>query len=520
MKHHVIRAMASLATAAGLSTALCMSVSAATTLTAGGSGANVAAGTSGSTFVKVFSNGPAPNGALTTEDLQPTSDGGHIVLALARSASSDLVSWLLKLDSTGTPQWQEELGCFNAPGGNNSDGVSVQQSSDGGYIVGGGTIGCGGSGSTGCAELSGASCAYVVKLNSAGKVGWAKVYNDSGFSASSINRIKQTSDGGYIAAGTAADNSNGNTAGLVLKLDSSGNVQWQRELSPSGSTTNTLLNAVRQTSDGGYITVGQFTTSSSRPVGNILVVKLDSGGNLQWQNGYANLNSSGVPVDGETVNDVIQTSDGGYLVGGDWSDGQPGLASSCCHGGLLLKLTSSGGVQWQHAYTRVLPNGNVIGSEINSLSSLPGGGYLLAGASDLLDSTGRVILGLVPYLAQTDSGGTLTRQNLYTERNPSTGRPISQTFAGASLLANGGVQAAGFTEDPASGIGDLYLVQTDSAGQVGTTCSNVNAGPPLNDVNPGLAPVTAGVSITTAVNAPASSPTKVVTGTPTFTKSC
>jgi hypothetical protein len=517
MKHFGIRSMASLATAGGLSVALTASAP-ATALTAGSaSGANtaVAATTSGSTFVKVFSNAPVPQGALTTEDVQPTSDGGHVVLAVTESANGVGVSWLLKLDSTGNPQFQQEVGCFNTAPGDNADGVSVQQTSDGGYIVGGGTIGCG-SGASACPESSGQSCAYVVKLDSAGNVSWANAYND-GFFNSSINRIKQTSDGGYIAAGTA-DNSNGNVFGLLVKLAPDGKVQFQREYSPSGSTTNVLLNAVRQTSDGGYITVGQFTTSSGSSIGNVLAVKLDSTGKIQWRNGYINAGAKGVPVDRETVNDVIQTSDGGYLIGGDWNnDSSP---NTCCHGGLLLKLTSSGAVQWQNAYTNNLGNGNFVGSEINSVSALPNGGYLLAGGSDLLDNTGTVVLGLVPYIAEVDTNGNLTQQNLYTETNPSTGRPFSQTFAGANLLGNGGALAAGFTEDPANGLGDLYLVQTDSAGQVGTSCSNVFPAPPLNAVNPGLAPVSVGFGVKTAVNAPASSPTTVVTATPTSTSSC
>jgi hypothetical protein len=354
----------------------------------------------------------------------------------------------------------------------------------------------------------------VVKLGSAGRIAWAKVYDD-GVTSSDISQIRQTSDGGYIAVG-AANNSNGNALGLALKLDSSGNVHWQREFSPSGSTTNALLNAVRQTSDGGYITAGQFTTSAtSSSVGNVLAIKLDSSGQVQWENGYANVGTGGTPVDRETVNAVLQTSDGGYLVGGDWSQTN---VSPAPHGGLLLKLDSSGGVQSQHAYTGRAPNGDVVGSEINSVSPLSSGGFLLGGAADLvlLDGSG---VQLVPYIAEVDSSFNLTQQNLYTEPAP-TGRPISDDFAGANLLANGGALAAGFTEDPTTGLGDLYLVQTDSTGQVGTNCSNLQPAPALNNDNPGLAPVNVGLTVQTTINAPASSPATVAKVTPTSTTSC
>jgi len=507
MKHRRFRMLACVPAAAGLSIALSTSASAVPAPAGSASGATA---TTPSTFVKTFSNGSF---ALTAEDVQPTSDGGHIALAQSGTANGPAVSWLLKLDSAGNPQFAEEVGCFKTPPGDSAVGLSLQQTSDGGYIFGGGTIGCGSKSSASSAS-SGIASAYVVKLDSAGRIAWAKVYDD-GVTSSGINQIRQTSDGGYIAVG-AADNSNGNDLGLALKLGSTGNVQWQREFSPSGSTTNVLLNAVRQTSDGGYITAGQFTTSAtSSSVGNVLAIKLDSSGQVQWENGYANVGTNGTPVDRETVNAVLQTSDGGYLVGGDWNQTN---VSPAPHGGLLLKLDSSGGVQSQHAYTGRAPNGDVVGSEINSVSPLSSGGFLLGGAADLvlLDGSG---VQLVPYIAKVDSSFNLTQQNLYTEPAP-TGRPLSEDFAGANPLAIGGALAAGFTEDPTTGLGDLYLVQTDSTGQVGTNCSNLQPAPALNNVNPGLAPVNVGLTVQTTINAPASSPATAAKATPTSTTSC
>lgn len=512
MKHRRFRMLAIVPAAAGLSIALSTWASAAPASAGSASGATVAASatTTPSTFVKVFSNG---SNALTAEDVQPTSDGGHIALAQTRTSGGVGVSWLLKLDSAGNRQFAEEVGCFKTPPGDSAVGLSLQQTSDGGYIFGGGTIGCGSKSSASSAS-SGIQSSYVVKLSSTGRIAWAKVYDD-GVTSSDISQIRQTSDGGYIAVGTA-NNSNGNNLGLALKLDSTGNVQWQREFAPSGSTTNVLLNAVRQTSDGGYITAGQFVTSATNSsVGNVLAIKLDSSGQVQWENGYANVGTNGVPVDRETVNAVLQTSDGGYLIGGDWNQT---LVSPAPHGGLLLKLNSSGGVQSQHAYTGKSPNGFVVGSEINSVSPLASGGFLLGGAADLvlLDNSG---VQLVPYLAEVDSSFNLTQQNLYTEQSP-TGRPVSEDFAGANLLANGGALGAGFTEDPTTGLGDLYLVRTDSTGQVGTNCNNLNPAPALNNVNPGLAPVSVGLTVSTTINAAASSPATVATTNPTITTSC
>src|SRR4029077_2287178 len=141
---------------------------------AGNASGATAAATKPSTFVKTFSKGSF---ALTAEDVQPTPGGGHIRLAQSGTANGPAVSWLLKLDSAGNPQFAEEVGCFKTPPGDSAAGLSLQQTSDGGYIFGGGTIGCGSKSSASSAS-SGIASAYVVKLDSAGRIAWAKVYDD------------------------------------------------------------------------------------------------------------------------------------------------------------------------------------------------------------------------------------------------------------------------------------------------------------------------------------------------------
>src|SRR5215472_10485307 len=154
------------------------------------------------TFVKAYAalvNGSQLN--LTPLDVQAASDGGYIALAETQSAAGLGVDWLVKLSATGVPQWQEQVGCASPQGapGDYAYGVSVQQTADGGYIVGGQAVDCG-SGST-CAPLSGRSCALVEKLDSAGTLTWARVYPAS-LNGSVLDQIRQTADGGYIAVGS------------------------------------------------------------------------------------------------------------------------------------------------------------------------------------------------------------------------------------------------------------------------------------------------------------------------------
>ena len=100
-----------------------------------------------------------------------------------------------------------EVGVSSLPPGSFTYGLSVQQTTDGGYVVGGGTIG-GGSNTT-CPALSGLQCAFVEKLSAGGRVIWAMAYR-AGWTGSAINQIRQTADGGYVAVGSASDTS-GNT---------------------------------------------------------------------------------------------------------------------------------------------------------------------------------------------------------------------------------------------------------------------------------------------------------------------
>src|SRR6516162_5550962 len=238
------------------------------------------------TFIKAYAalvNGTRLD--LSPLDMQATSDGGSIALAETESPAGLGVDWLVKLSAAGVPQWQEQVGCASPQGapGDYADGVSVQQTADGGYVVAGQAIDCG-SGSS-CPPLSGRSCALVEKLDPAGKLTWARVY-PAGSDGSSINQIRQTADGGYIAVGSFTDASQ-DTGALLLKLDSAGNVQWQKDLGPAGST-GAYFNTVQQTADGGYVAAGAYYTPTSGPAPTqVLVARFTADGGLAWQHGFA-----------------------------------------------------------------------------------------------------------------------------------------------------------------------------------------------------------------------------------------
>jgi len=459
------------------------------------------------TFVKAYA--ALVNGSqldVSPEDVQATSDGGSIALAETQSSQGLGVDWLVKLGATGVPQWQEQVGCASPQGapGDYADGVSVQQTADGGYVVAGGTVDCG-SGSS-CPPLSGRSCALAEKLDAAGKLTWARVYQ-AGFAGSDIYQIRQAADGGYIAAGVFTDASQDSGA-LLLKLDSAGNVQWQQDLGPAGSPTQATFNSVQQTADGGYVAAGNYYTPASGPAPTqVLVARYAAGGSLAWQHGFAALGGSGAPTSVADASSIIQTQDGGYAVAGRWSD-RTFNGGAGAQGALLLKLDATGTLQWQRAYSgEVYCSGygcTATGAVSYSLHQTSDGGYLLAGHGD----TASGYVQLVPWLAKADASGNLLWQHLYYQTY-TTGAPLSQYFAASALAPDGGFTAAGPTENYHAQKNELYAVKTDSSGLAGT-CGDVHPAAPLQAINPGLGTVAPSLPLQTATAQAASSPIATV----------
>jgi hypothetical protein len=431
---------------------------------------------------------------VTPAEVRATSDGGSVALALSSCRS---VSWVVKLDAFGNPQWQEEVGCLGLPPGGHSLGVALQTTADGGYVIAGGARDC--QSNPVCPYLSSIHCGLVVKLDSSGAIAWSRAYSASATSTS-IEDIRQTSDGGFVAVGNYLD-ADSDIGGLVLKLDGSGNVQWQRLLN-SGGPTDAYLNAVVQAGEGGYVAAGELAPPTACQYGHgcgqgVLAVKLDAGGSIVWQRAFNSFDADGEPTASEHALSLTRSADGGYLIAGNWRNTiGPG---TCCRGALLLKLDANGNSQWQKAHSggvHCFFNGfnttcHAIGADVYSVHQTADGGYSLAGSGDLRLNDGAP---LVPWLAKADANGNLVWQRFYYQTHPRTGRGLSQYFASSALASNGGYLALGFTSHPTDLTGELLAVKTDSAGNVGA-CSQVQPATPLNPLDPGLATIAPGLAV-------------------------
>jgi len=144
--------------------------------------------------------------------VQNTSDGGYIIVGLTYSFGggwSDV--WIVKTDEFGNELWNKTFGLYEMDGAN-----SVQQTLDGGYIIAGFTESFG----------SGWSDIWILKTDQFGNVLWNKTYG--GIYHDRANSIQQTTDGGYIITGYTYSFGAGSSDILLIKIDEFGNEQWQK----------------------------------------------------------------------------------------------------------------------------------------------------------------------------------------------------------------------------------------------------------------------------------------------------
>ncbi|MEO6670895.1 MAG: MopE-related protein [Ferruginibacter sp.] len=247
------------------------------------------------------------------QHVEQTADGGYICAGYSHSNNGDVSGnhgsedfWVIKLNSAGQIQWQKSYG-----GTSSEVASSIRQTSEGGYIVSGSSFSNNGdvSGNHGSEDF------WVIKLNSAGQIQWQKSLG--GTAADHASSIQETADGGYVVGGrTSSNNGNvtgnhGSTDYWILKLNNAGQVQWQKTL---GGTSYDAAIDIEVTSDAGYIVTGRSNSTNGDVTSNngqydCWVVKLDNSGIMQWQK------SLGGILDDNSYS-IHQTQNGGFIVAG------------------------------------------------------------------------------------------------------------------------------------------------------------------------------------------------------------
>lgn len=316
--------------------------------------------------------------------VRQTSDGGYIVTGQSDAFAGFPQSLVEKFDNAGGFQWASSLGAV----GQGGSGQSVQQTTDGGYIVTGYPEGAiGGLG--------------LFKYDSAGQLQWlrrAAGVNHYG------NSVQQTSDGGYVVAGAQQFGAYGVYDVSLLKFDGSGNLQWA-QLAVGNDFD--AASAVQQTFDGGYVVAG-VTASAGAGGQDVLLLKYDALGTLQWAR------TAGGSGD-DAADSVQQTTDAGYIVSGHTSSFGAGRSVH-----FLIKFDSAGSLQWAKA--------GVGSAGVTSVQQISDGGYVMAGSTADFGAGGSDVL-----LIRTDQSGNIAGCATWLSVSPSIGTIFQSTSASPSI---------------------------------------------------------------------------------------
>jgi hypothetical protein len=351
--------------------------------------------------------------------------------------------------------WTKTLG-----GSLGEQGYDIKQTSDGGFIVAGHTYSFG----------AGAGDAWLIRINANGDTLWANTYGDGGGSYESAHSVFQTSDGGFILAGSVFAGSTSNA--YLVKTDADGAAEWTQTI--GGFDTDNAY-SVLQTDDGGYIICGDTRSFHNGFGSSVWLIRTNSVGDTLWtkvyggssyqsgksikqttDNGFivtGSYNNGGATstevwllktdANGDTLwtktyggnaqqegNDVLQTDDGGYMIAGSqsWSDIW------------LLKTNSTGDTLWTKTYPGSL-------ASANCLSHASDGGFIVTGS----DLNGDLLV------IRTDENGDLLWSNTYGGGNYDVGSAVIQ-------VTGGGYIVCGSTESSGAGNSDIWLVRLDSDG--------------------------------------------------------
>ena len=283
--------------------------------------------------------------------------------------------------------------------------------------------------------------------------------------------VQQTSDGGYILGGISASGISGNKSSTnyggydywVIKVDMYGNKQWDKTFGGSG---NDYLTCLVQTFDGGYM-LGGYSSSSTGGTKtapnyggtDIWLVRLDSAGNQLWDASYGGAND-------DKCNSIVQTPDGGYIIGGYSLSAPGGNKTAPNFGGndfWQVKIDVNGNKLWDSSF-----GGNNHDLLIGLLQTVDGG-CLLSGLSESAPSgnkTSDYYGGSYDgWFVKTDGNGNKQWEN-------DVGGTGSDVIVSALPTSDGGFIADGYSSSPPSGnktstffgVEDAWLVRLDANG--------------------------------------------------------
>ncbi len=270
-------------------------------------------------------------------------------------------AWLIKTDSNGNQLWSKTFG-----GRLRDEAYSVQQTSDGGYILAGKTA------SYGDVDYD----AWLIKTDSNGNEQWNRT--DGGPNEDIALSVKQTLGDRYTSIGSTKSYDAGNNMYLFIEYDKDGNRKWGKY---SGGASYEVAVQLNQTLDGGYIIAGAKQLYGAEDV-DAWLIKTNNNGYNEWDKTFGGTGD-------DRAWSVQQTSDGGYILAG-----QTNSYGAGDYDVLLIKTDANGNEQWNKT------SGGIGDDAAYSVQQTMDGGYILAGKT-YPDEAGKSDALLVKVLPQS-----------------------------------------------------------------------------------------------------------------------
>ena len=190
--------------------------------------------------------------------VEETDDGGFIITGFTETEDKKSSRiWLVRTDSHGEEQWTQTFGSRDQ-----NEGYSVAPTSDGGFIVAG----------ISQAFFPNYEDVVLIRTDTAGEVIWERSFGGQSWDRAAA--VRQTSDGGFLVAGSSQLKEEGNANAWLMKIDLNGDPLWERRFE-SGSSD--VVHALQITSDGGCVLAGASTPLDGGPA-DLLLIKTDARG--------------------------------------------------------------------------------------------------------------------------------------------------------------------------------------------------------------------------------------------------
>lgn len=342
--------------------------------------------------------------------VQQTTDGGFVITGWTRSyGSGDFNVYLIKTDADGNTQWEKTYG-----GPDEDIGWSVMQTADEGYIVAGYT----------CSFGHGDADMYVIKTDSIGDTLWTNIYGgdktESGFT------LEGASDGGFVIAGRTLSFGAGHDDIYLIKIDSLGNLIWEKTY---GGSAWDVAYSIRKLPDGGYIIAG-YTTSYGVGGQDVYVVRTDSNGDSLWSRTYG----GGVH---DLASHVESAVDSGYIMIGYTE------SFGATYGDYyLVRTDKDGDTLWTRHY------GGDYTEWGYSVQQVDDSSYVLVGWTDSYVSSGSGI-----YFMKVNAFGDILWTQIY-------GGDSNDAAFDMKITSDSGYIIVGSTRSFGAGGDDVYLIRT------------------------------------------------------------